>query len=142
MDKELQKLHLVFYTSDMNEDDAKEEYFKDGIAKLNQLLGTSIEPSKNALAEVIDKIFDSDNVEALELLLTGDLGFGYDLDYCDNYFEEGDWFDDDEEHEEMEEEYGEEGYQYYDIYTKSKIHVFSQSRPFADEVQYEETKDR
>ena len=164
MDKELQKLHQVFNTSNTSENDVKEEFFIDGINRLNQSLGTSIEPSTKAEEEIINLIYERDHTEALKLLLTSDIGFGFDLDYCENEFEKADWIDDDDDDDDVddddeddgdddedededdedddENEYGGEGYQYYHIYTKTKIHVFSELRPFPEGIEYVETKER
>lgn len=143
MDKELKKLQEAFYTANYDDKDATEDYFIEGIQKLSQSLETLIEPSAKSLVEIVNIIYDTDHIEALKLFLTGDLGFGHDLYFCQYDFEEGDWFDDNEEHQEMEREYGEEGYQYYHIYTNTKIHVFNEMRPLSEgRIEYVETKER
>ena len=142
MDKELKKLQEAFYTNNYDDKDVKKEYFIDAIKQLSESLNTLIEPTTKSLEEIVNIIYETDHVEALKLFLTGDLGFGHDLYFCKYYFDEGDWFDDNEEHEEMEREYGEEGYQYYHLYTKTKIHVFRELRPFPEGMEYEVTKER
>jgi hypothetical protein len=42
----------------------------------------------------------------------------------------------------MEDEYGEEGTQYYYIYTKTQTHIFSEDRPFSDGVDYVKSTSR
>jgi hypothetical protein len=65
-----------------------------------------------------------------------------DLDCFESDFEDGDWVEDNEEHEMMEIEYGEEGIKYYFVYTKSKKHIFSESRPFPNGVEYDGREER
>jgi hypothetical protein len=54
---------------------------------------------------------------------------------------DGDWSEDNEEHEMMENEYGDEGTECYIIYTKSKKHFFSEDKPFSNGVEYDKSED-
>ena len=105
-------------------------------------VNVSIEYNLKSLEEVVYNIYELDHVEALKLLLTGDLGFDFDMEYTENYFERGDWFEDNDDQKEMEETYGEEGFQYYIINTKSKSHEFKEMKPFSNGIDYVLTEQR
>jgi len=84
---------------------------------------------------VAERTYETDNVGVLCLIFCDNL-IDSDIDYFESDFEEGDWFEDNEEHEMMENEYGEEGTQYYLVYTKTQVHTFSEDRPFSNGVDY------
>jgi hypothetical protein len=133
IDSELLKLHEVF-----GEDNP--EYYNDVSEIFSEVLGREIKPENNPMKVVIDLIFELDHVEGLIKL------FEYNVDKPQDYFyieyEEGDWSDDNDEHDALEAEYGSEGYNYYEVKTKTKIHQFEEMKPFSNGLEYTGTTER
>jgi hypothetical protein len=133
IDSELFKLHQAF-----GED--YPEYYEYVSEIFSEVLGREIKPENNPMKVVIDLVFELDHIDALIKLFEYNENMPQDYFYID--FEEGDWFEDNEDQRALEAEYGEEGYKYYEVHTKTKIHVFQEMKPFSNGLEYTETKER
>jgi hypothetical protein len=143
MNKELEQLYLVFHidSDEIFEVENEDKEFKQ---LLSEVIDDNIPEGVMPLRWVIDKIYEEDKVLWLIDLFDSN-SIDYDLDYLDSEFEEGDWteYPDEETKEMIEENYGEEGYTYYYIYTKTKVHTFSKMEPLrSDTFEYSNTKDK
>ena len=136
MDQNIQTLRNALLVDNYDAQDFQDIEFIENFNKLCSLFDDKYDADQNPLDWLIEKIIEHDSVEALILILSEDIGLQYDMEYFENDFEEGDWFEDNEDHEMMEDEYGEEGTQYYLVYTKTQVHTFSEDRPFSNGVDY------
>jgi hypothetical protein len=96
----------------------------------------------NYMTYLLEQVYEKDHKKVLINLLNSgaeEEGFNinFDTDYLLSKFEHGDWFDDDEEHKQMEKEYGAEGYKLYTIYTKNYKHSFRKMMPFSNGMEYD-----
>jgi hypothetical protein len=89
---------------------------------------------------VAERTYETDNVSVLCEIFCENL-LDSDIEYFESDFVDGDWSEDNEEHEMMENEYGDEGTECYIIYTKSKKHFFSEDKPFSNGVEYDKSED-
>ena len=142
MDQNIQTLRNALLVDNYDAQDFRDSEFINVFNQLCSLFDEQYDTDQNPLEWLIGKIIEHDSVEALQLIFSENIGLQYDIEYLDNYFEEGDWSEDNEGHEMMEDEYGEEGTQYYSIYTKNQIHTFSEDRPFSDGVDYVKSTSR
>jgi hypothetical protein len=136
MDQNIQTLRNAFLVDNYDAQDFQDIEFIENFNKLCSLFDDKYDADQNPLDWLIEKIIEHDSVEALKLIFSENIGLQYDMEYLDNYFEEGDWFDKNEGYEIMADSYGEEGTQYYYIYTKTQTHTFSEDRPFPNGVDY------
>ncbi len=137
-----ENMYSAFYADSYAEistyDESKIEMFQ----KIQKDLGIDEIPEgvSNYMAYFLDHIYENDTADVLvRMMNVGDDGYGfdYDIDVFFTEFEEGDWFDDNEEHEIMEETYGEEGYNLYQIVTKNFQHNFRDMAPFSNGLSYD-----
>ena len=140
MEDHLKKLKNALYASSFSHEDLDDKYNVDAFQKLSELLGESLPDGVKPMEWVAERTYDTDNVSVLcqifcENILDSDIG------YFDSDFEEGDWSEDNEEHEMMENEYGVEGTECYIIYTKSKKHFFLEDKPFSNGIEYDKSED-
>jgi hypothetical protein len=135
MENHLQKLKDAFHASSFDQNDLNNENYTRVFQELSSLIGEAIPEVLKPMEWVAERTYETDNVGVLCLIFCDNL-IDSDIDYFESDFEEGDWFEDNEEHEMMENEYGEEGTQYYLVYTKTQVHTFSEDRPFSNGVDY------
>lgn len=124
MEEQLKKLHEILY-SDNYDTDFEDEWFIKKVNSINDQFKLNIPLSKDSMRLIVDEIYNNDNLELLKFMIIDPGGFDWDEYSCEHDFERGDWFDDNEEHEIYEEEYGEEGTDYYIIETKNKLVTLS-----------------
>jgi hypothetical protein len=138
----LENLYSAFnadsYAEIGNYDESEIEMFH----KIQKDLGIAEIPKTvtNYMEYFLENIYENDASDVLvRLMNVGDDGYGFDFDidlfFTD--FEEGDWSDDSEEQEDMEEEYGEEGYNLYQVFTKTLQHNFRDMTPFSNGLEYD-----
>jgi hypothetical protein len=142
MDEHLSTLKSGLYSNAYGPGELKDESYKEIYDVLSELMGEPVPDNVVPLEWVAEKIYETDNSEALERIFCDPFGLDYDLDCFESEFEDGDWSEESEDHDEMEEEYGEEGSHIYKVYTKNKIHFFRVSAPFDDGVEYDYSEDR
>lgn len=130
MNKDLDILHNVFLSDNLDENDIKDDDFPDFVNEVNEKFNLSIPKDISGLKAIVEEIYHNDNGPLLISLIEEKTPspFGFDLDYCPTDFESADWTDDNEHRDIVEEEYGEEGYNLYFVKTKSRLFVFSQLR--------------
>ena len=141
MEDHLQNLKNALFASSVTSEDLNDEYYADVFQQLSDLLGESLPFGIKPMEWVAERTFETDNVDILRKIFCDNL-IDSDLGFFDSEFEEGDWFEDNEEHEMMANEYGDEGTECYIIYTKSKKHFFSEDKPFSNGIEYDKTEDR
>jgi len=141
MENHLQKLKDAFHASSFDQNDLNNENYTLVFQELSSLIGEAIPEVLKPMEWVAERTYETDNVGVLCLIFCDNL-IDSDLDYFESDFEEGDWFEENEEHEMMENEYGEEGIEYYFVYTKMKKHIFSEAKPFSNGVEYDRSDDR
>ena len=130
MNKDLDILHNVFLSDNLDENDIKDDDFPDFVNEVNVKFNLSIPKDITGLKAIVEEIYHNDNGALLISLIEEKTPspFGFALDYCPTDFESADWTDDNEHRDIVEEEYGEEGYNLYFVKTKSRLFVFSQMR--------------
>jgi hypothetical protein len=133
-DLKLALLHNAFETDSswINKDE-------DVIMEFSKLLGQKVEMTGSPMKFIVDQVYEQDSVESLLYLIEIWEDSIFDMFLVDS--EGGDWFDDNEDHNALEAEYGDEGYDYYEIHTKNKIHDFECCKPFGG-VEYTGTRNR
>jgi hypothetical protein len=141
MEDHLQNLKNALFASSSKQEDLNDKCYADVYQQLCDFLGESLPDGVNPMEWVAERTYETDNVGVLCLIFCDNL-IDSDLDYFESDFEEGDWFEENEEHEMMENEYGEEGIEYYFVYTKMKKHIFSEAKPFSNGVEYDRSDDR
>jgi hypothetical protein len=129
MDEQLKKLHEILY-SDNYESDIEDNWFIEEINNINNQFNLNFPISNDSVKLIVEEIYNNDNVDLLSYVILGKYGFDWDENACEYEFERGDWFDDNEEHEYYEEQYGEEGTDYYSMETKNKKVIYSKLRHF------------
>ena len=140
MEDHLKKLKNALYASSFTHEDLNDEYNADVFQQLSELLGESLPNDVNPMEWVAERTYETDNVSVLCQIFCENL-FDSDIEYFESDFVDGDWSEDNEEHEMMENEYGDEGTECYIIYTKSKKHFFSEDKPFSNGVEYDKSED-
>ena len=140
MEDHLKKLKNALYASSFTHEDLNDEYNADVFQQLSELLGESLPNDVNPMEWVAERTYETDNVSVLCQIFCENL-FDSDIEYFESDFVDGDWSEDNEEHEMMENEYGDEGTECYIIYTKSKKHFFSEDKPFSTGVEYDKSED-
>jgi len=140
MEDHLKKLKNALYASSFTHEDLNDEYNADAFQQLSELLGESLPNDVNPMEWVAERTYETDNVSVLCEIFCENL-FDSDIEYFESDFLDGDWSEDNEEHEMMENEYGDEGTECYIIYTKSKKHFFSEDKPFSNGVEYDKSED-
>ena len=140
MEDHLKKLKNALYASSFTHEDLNDEYNADAFQQLSELLGESLPNDVNPMEWVAERTYETDNVSVLCQIFCENL-FDSDIEYFESDFVDGDWSEDNEEHEMMENEYGDEGTECYIIYTKSKKHFFSEDKPFSNGVEYDKSED-
>ena len=89
---------------------------------------------------ILVHIYQNDSINILKNMLNvegdGEYSIDYDLDIAFEDFERGDWSDEGEDRDLYEEQYGEEGYNYYNINTKKYLHVFQEIQPFSEGLEF------
>lgn len=140
MEENLKKLKNALFSSSITTEDLNDEYYADVFQQLSALLGESLPDGVKPMEWVAERTYETDNVNVLCSIFCENL-LDSDIEYFESDFEEGDWFEDNEEHEMMENEYGAEGTECYVIYTKTKKHFFSEDKPFSNGVEYDKSED-
>jgi hypothetical protein len=140
MEDHLKKLKNALYASSFTHEDLNDEYNADVFQQLSELLGESLPNDVNPMEWVAERTYETDNVSVLCEIFCENL-LDSDIEYFESDFVDGDWSEDNEEHEMMENEYGDEGTECYIIYTKSKKHFFSEDKPFSNGVEYDKSED-
>ena len=140
MEDHLKKLKNALYASSFTHEDLNDEYNADAFQQLSELLGESLPNDVNPMEWVAERTYETDNVSVLCEIFCENL-FDSDIEYFESDFLDGDWSEDNEEHEMMENEYGDEGTECYIIYTKSKKHFYSEDKPFSNGVEYDKSED-
>ncbi|MDA9325855.1 hypothetical protein N9Q69_01350 [bacterium] len=96
--------------------------------------------STNLMKYILGHIYQNDSINILKNMLNvegdGEYSIDYDLDIAFEDFERGDWSDEGEDRDLYEEQYGEEGYNYYNINTKKYLHVFQEIQPFSEGLEF------
>ncbi len=140
MEDHLKKLKNALYASSFTHEDLNDEYNADVFQQLSELLGESLPNDVNPMEWVAERTYETDNVSVLCQIFCENL-FDSDIEYFESDFVDGDWSEDNEEYEMMENEYGDVGTECYIIYTKSKKHFFSEDKPFSNGVEYDKSED-
>ena len=142
MDKDFKTLCELFYADSYENDFIKIDGDLSGLDEMFQVvykeLGISLASKTNPMKNLLHHIYVHDKIAFLERMLnTGETieaktNFGFDshTDIVLTEFEKGDWVE--ESSSSYEEEYGEEGYNYYEINTKNYIHTFSELQPHSE----------
>lgn len=130
MDKELQKLYDIFYAKNFDDNDIKSQWFIDEIEGINEKFGLNIPIDVDSIKAVCYEIYNNDNVDLAQHMILGSTGFDWDRYDAEYDFEPADWVEDNEDREYYDENYGEQGTDYYAIETKSKKVIFSHLRHF------------
>ena len=140
----LERLYETFYADSFDDASQYDQWELDLFKKMQIDLGVEKIPENvtNHMAYLLDQMYETDNSKVMvSLLNAGENGEGYGINYDTDYivleFEEGDWFDDNEEHEIMEETYGREGYNLYRAFTKNYQHDFREMKPFSNGIEYD-----
>ena len=141
MDEQLKQLHEILYSEDYDTD-FEEEWFIEEINDINTQFKLNLPISKDSFRLIVEEIYNNNNVELLNYIIIDPGRFDWDTYISEYSFERGDWFDDNEEHEELEEQYGEEGTDYYSIETKNKQVIYSKLRHFDLPYELDQVKDK
>ena len=90
-----------------------------------------IDKRYNSIEELVIDLYDQDNVY---LFTSGSYDINWDL--ISEEWDKADWVDSPNEVSHLEEMYGEEGTNYYKLFTRNKIHSFSEITPFGEGKDY------
>lgn len=126
METDLEKLKDILCYDSYN-DDVEKEWYIDGINEINSKFNLDIPISKDSIELIAQTIYNTDNVELLEYFVLHSI-FDWNDYECDNDFATADWVEDNEDKEWYDENYGEQGTDYFFLPTKNKILVLSQLR--------------
>lgn len=129
MDDGLKKINRIFY-SDSYQSSVNDEWYVEAIQEINTKFLLEIPINCDSVKRLVEEVFNNDNVELLELLICGSLGFGWDEGICESDFESADWVEDNEDRQYYDENYGEQGTDYFSFRTKNKTVIFSHMRHF------------
>ncbi len=130
MEKELNKLYDIFYARNFDDNDIKARWFIEEIEEINEKFALNIPVNVDSMKAVCQEIYENDNVKLVEHLILGSTCFDWDRYDAEYDFEPADWVEDNEDREYYDENYGEQGTDYYAIETKSKKVIFSHLRNF------------
>ena len=137
MDKDFKTLCEIFYADSYENDFIKIDGDLSSLDELFQIayreIGISLKSKTNPMKNLLHHIYVHDKIDFLERMLNTDetieakINFGFDsyTDIAFTEFEKGDWV-------EESSEYGEEGYNFYEINTKNYIHTFSELQPHSE----------
>jgi len=140
----LKTLYKIFITEDFEGDSNFIEDYKEEFEVIFKEIGNPLQ-NENPMKFILNHIYENDDFTLLKRMLStcdtqkqgSNLGFDYDIDNCDDYdFERGDWSEENDARDNCEDEYGEEGTDYYYIYSKNLSHVFSKQAPFGVDLDY------
>jgi hypothetical protein len=130
MEKELDKLYDIFYARNFDDNDVNARWFIEEIEEINEKFALNIPINVDSMKAICQEIYENDNVELVEHLILGSTCFDWDRYDAEYDFEPADWVEDNEDREYYDENYGEQGTDYYAIETKSKKVIFSHLRHF------------
>jgi hypothetical protein len=144
MEKEQLQLRELFFADCYNQEEIADDGFIQTIELINQKFGLNICIDVTSVNQVVDHIYENDDLELLKFLLLEGwcFDFGFNFNECPTDFERGDWTEESEDSDDVHEEYGEEGYDYYFITTKNKIFVFWEMRWSSNSLDYFGTEER
>jgi hypothetical protein len=144
MEKEQLQLRKLFFADCYNQEEIADDGFIQTIELINQKFGLNICIDVTSVNQVVDHIYENDDLELLKFLLLEGWCFdsGFNFNECPTDFERGDWTEESEDSDDVHEEYGEEGYDYYFITTKNKIFVFWEMRWSSNSLDYYGTEER
>ena len=148
MEEHLKILYEVFNAEGVDAEWRKSDDFTvKHLQKIYNELGISLKPKTNPMEIILNHIYVNDNISLLARMLGAENdadnkefedGISNEFEseeftsLCFSEFERGDWTEEGEARDQVEDTYGEEGYNYYEIHTKNYIHTFSHMMPFRE----------